>query len=200
MELEQMKAIWSDMSTRLDRQQKVTDHLILKMAHEKSSSRLSRIIAAESVGIVFTGVLLILLISRFDQLDNWLTTTGGIVTALIFLISILMGGRIIQQARKINLATHTYQQNLANFTSLKKTLGFYKRLNIIINILMPFFLLPVVFKLFLGKDLLQDFASYGWSLLLAGLITPVALYLIIRYYRRNMSQVSKAIRETESRN
>lgn len=199
MELEQMKAIWSDMSTRLDRQQEVTDQLILKMAHEKSSSRLGRIIIAESLGIVFTAILLILLVSRFDQLDNWLTITGGIVTMLIFLLSIAMGGRIIQQARKINLVTQTYQQNLANFTALKKTLGFYKRLSIIINIVMPFFLLPVVFQLLLDKDLLQDFASYGWALLLTGLITPVALYLIIRYYRRNMAQVSKAIRETEDR-
>lgn len=199
MELEQMKAIWSDMSTRLDRQQEVTDQLILKMAHEKSSSRLGRIIIAESLGIVFTAILLILLVSRFDQLNNWLTITGGIVTILIFLLSIAMGGRIIQQATKINLVTQTYQQNLANFTALKKTLGFYKRLSIIINIIMPFFLLPVVFQLLLDKDLLQDFASYGWALLLTGLITPVALYFIIRYYRRNMAQVSKAIRETEDR-
>lgn len=197
MELEQMKDIWSDMSSRLDRQQEVTDQLILKLAHERSSSRLGRIIMAESIGIVLTSVFMIMLLLRFHKLTNWLTISGGIFTILIFAISILMGWRIVRQAKSINLATRSYQQTLADFNALKKTLGRYKRLSIRINLVMPFFLIPVVFQLALGKDILQDFASYGWGLLLTGLIAPAMLYLIIRFYRRNMSEVGKAIETIE---
>ncbi|PHN00865.1 hypothetical protein [Flavilitoribacter nigricans] len=195
MELEQMKAVWSEMSARLDRQQEVTDRMILKMAHERSSSRLGRIILMEGIGMVFTIAVLGLLLVRFHELDNWLTITGGVVTALILLLSIVMGGRIIRHARRIDLAKNSYQQTLEDFGALKSLLGLYKKLSIRINLIMPFFLLPVVFQLFLGKDLLQDFAAYGWALLTCGLVTPPLLYLIIRYYRRNMRQVSKAIGE-----
>lgn len=197
MELEQMKAIWSDMSTRLDRQQQLTDELILKMAQERSNSRLSRIIRMEGIGAIFSAVILGLLLFHFHRLDNWLNITGGIVTALVLLLSIIMGRRIIQQARKINLLENTYQQTLNDFEALKNLLGFYKKLSIAINIVLPFFMMPVIFKLMLGKDLLEDFASYGRSLLLFGLITPPVLYLIIRYYRKNISQLSRIIRDAE---
>lgn len=199
MELEQMKAVWTDMSARLDRQQAVTDQLILKMAQEKSSSRLGRIILMETMGIIFSVGLLVYLLFHFQELDNWLTFTGGVVTVLVFLVSTIMGWRITEKARKIDLAKHSYQQTLEDFRSLKRTLGFYKKLSIVVNIILPFFFLPVVFKIFLGKDLLDNFAAYGWALLSCALLTPPMLYLIIKYYRRNISQVSKAIESTQGK-
>lgn len=195
MELEQMKAIWSDMSARLDRQQEVTDQLILEMAQKKSGSRLGRIIAMEAIGIVVSLVMLAYLLLHFRELDNWLTFTGGLITVFIFLLGVAMSGIIIQKSKGIDLTKNTYQQTLEKFKSLKRTLGFYKKLSIVINVILPFFLLPVVFKLFLDQDLLEDFTAYGWALLTCALITPPVLFLIIRYYRKNIKQVSKAIQE-----
>ncbi|MCB0634363.1 MAG: hypothetical protein R2824_18980 [Saprospiraceae bacterium] len=196
-EFDQLKAIWSEMSNKLDQQKKLTDQLILQMAHEKSSSRLHRIITMESVGVIAVVIFLFILLSRFHYLSNWLQIGGGILSILTFLISLIIGIRIIVQARKIDLIRNSYQQNINYFYNLKKTLRFYKRLSIVLNILLPFFLIPVVFKLFLNKDLLTDPASFGNALLSFALIIPLALYLIIRFYRRQISQVKEAINEID---
>lgn len=196
-ELDNLKTIWSEMSEKLDRHKQLTDQLILQMAHERSSSRLQRIITMESVGVVLVVIFLIALVSRFHRLDNWLQISGGILSVLTFIISLIMGLRIISQARRIDLTRNNYQQNLEHFSAFKRTLRFYRRLSIVLNILLPFFLLPVVFKLFLDKDLLTDPASFGSALLAFALITPVVLYLVIKYYGRQVSRIKEALNKTE---
>lgn len=196
-ELEELRTIWSEMSDKLDRQKQLTDQLILQMAHEKSSSRLQRIVTMEGVGIVAVALILLALFSRFYLLDNWLQITGGVFSALVLLISLIMGGRIIFQARRIDVSQNNYQQNLTYFKALKKTLRLYKRLSIVLNIFLPFFLLPVVFKLFFDRDLLTDLAAFGSALLAIALLVPPLLYLIIRYYGRQVTQVGKALEDSE---
>jgi hypothetical protein len=197
MELENMKVIWSEMSEQLDKQKRMTDEIILKMAHEKSSSRLGRIIRLEIFGVMVSIVMLLLLLVNFYKLDNWLNITGGIGTVLILCLGIGYSFKIIRLAQKIDVAKNSYGQTLQDFADLKKALGFYKKLSIAVNIIFPFFLLPVVFSLLLGKDLLADFSQFGRSLLICFALTPVVLYLLIKYYRRNVSQVKDALKDLE---
>lgn len=199
MELENMKVIWSEMSDRLDKQKKMTDEIILKMAHEQSSSRLNRIIRLEFFGIIISAGILIYLLINFNRLENWLNITGGVGTLLILCLGIGYALKIIREAKKIDVAKNSYDQTLQDFTRLRKSLGFYKKLSIGINVIFPFFLLPVVFSLFLSKDLLADFPQFGRSLLICFLLTPVVLYLLINYYRRNVSQVKDALKDLEEK-
>lgn len=199
MELEKMKAVWAEMSEQLDKQEKMTNEIIIKMAHEKSTSRLNRIMWMESIGMVLAVFFLLYLLFNFQKLNNWLNITGGIGSALILLLSIVMGGLIVQKANRIDVINNSYTQALDHFMQLKKMLRFYKKISIVINVIFPFFLLPVVFTLVLDKDLLTDFSAFGRSLLICFLLAPIVLYLIIKWYAKNVSQVKDAFEDLEDR-
>ena len=194
-----MKAVWAEMSEQLDKQEKMTKEIIIKMAHEKSTSRLNRIMMMESIGVVFAAFLLLYLLFNFQKLGNWLNIMGGIGSALILFLSIVMGCLIVQKANRIDVINNSYSEALEHFMELKKLLRSYKKMSILINVVFPFFLLPVVFTLMLDKDLLTDFSAFGRSLLLCFVLTPIVLYLIIKYYARNVSQVKDAFKDLEDK-
>ena len=113
MDLDEMKLAWSDMSDQLEQQKKLTDDIIFKMTQEKSSSRLGRIITAESIGIIVSFVGLVYIALNFYKFDNWLEITGGIGTLALMILGIVFGLRIISKAKRIDLTKHDLNTTLA---------------------------------------------------------------------------------------
>lgn len=198
MDLDEMKMAWSDMSVQLEQQKKLTDSIILKMTQEKSSSRLGRIIAAETIGVYFTIGALFYVILNFNKFDNWLEITGGIGTLAIMLLGIVFGLKIIRKAKQIDLTKHDLNTTLAYFTSFKSTLGFYKKLSIVTNVIGPIFIFPAAFALFSDKDLLENPDAAIVGVIATILIVPVVLWLIIKFYKKNIGAVNTAFNDLKN--
>jgi len=197
MDLDEMKLAWSDMSVQLEQQKKLTDEVIFKMTQEKSSSRLGRIIMAETSGVFISIAALFYVLANFYKFDNWLEITGGIGTLAILLLGIVFGLRIISQANRIDLTKHDLKTTLSLFKAFKSSLGFYKRLSIITNIIGPLFVFPAAFALFTDKDLLENPSAAITGLIAAMVIVPVVLYFIIKFYKKNIGAVSTAFKDLE---
>jgi hypothetical protein len=200
MELDEMKLAWSDMSVQLEQQKKLTDDIILKMTQEKSSSRLGRIIAAETFGVLISFAGLFYVASNFYKFDNWLETTGGIGTILLMLLGIVFGFRIIRQANRIDLTKHDLKTTLSYFKAFKSTLGFYKRLSIVSNIVGPLFVFPATFALFTDIDLLENPAAAGFGLIAAIFVVPIVLWLVFKFYKKNIGAVNTAFNDLNDNN
>ncbi|MTI21218.1 hypothetical protein E1176_09320 [Fulvivirga sp. RKSG066] len=197
MELEEMKNIWSDMSDELDKQKKLTQKLIIKMAHEKSSSRLGRIVMAESIGTVITVVALIFIGINFNKFNSLINIVAASGTFLILFVSVIMAVLLIRKANLINIQEDTYIGALNHYTDLKKMLRFYKRFSIAMYVIMPFFLIPVV-SVLAGKDLSQNLSELWEVILACVLILPVAWLAIAWFYKTNLRNVTAAFKEVKN--
>lgn len=197
MELEEMRSVWSTMSEELNKQKRLTNDLILKMAHEKSSSRLGRIIFAESVGSVISLAAAIYILVNFDKFNSVFNMLAGAGTVALLVIAVIMAAILIKKVSKINILKDTYSEAIVHFKELKKMLRFYKRFSLMMYFIMPFLLLPVVSILFLGKDLSTDNGELLEVLLACVIVLPIAWLLIMWFYKSNLRKVSSAFKEVE---
>ena len=197
MDLEQMKHTWEEMSEQRAARSFLSDEQIRRITHERSSSGLNRIIFFESVGLIMTLAMLAYLLLNFHKLENWLELLGGYVTLAILIISIYLGVRLVRQMLRVNVQKNTYSKTLQYFQAFKKSLGFYKKMSIAVSITMPIFLLPVISRLWFEKNILDNWWDYGESLLVGFVLLPFFLYGIMYFYKKNVSRVSKALKELE---
>lgn len=192
MELEEIKAFWSDLTSELRAQKKLTRELILKMAHEKSSSRLGRIIKAEALGITLSAVILVYLTLNVNRLEHWTGMVGAIGLFAILLLGIGFGGRIIQKARMIDLINNPVAEVIRHFDEFRALLRVYKKFGIWTSLFSVLFVIPVTTELFLDKNVME-LEGLGKALVASLIIVPLVFQLIKRFYSRNVSAVKKEL-------
>lgn len=197
MDLDEMKAVWSDLSDQLAQQKKTNQDIILKMTQEKSSSRLGRIIMMETVGLTVSLGMLVYLILNFQKLDYWSSIAGGIGMIFILLLGIVFGIRIIRQAQKIDVMQNSFSVVTQDFNQLKKILGQYKKLSIWMAVVSPSVCIPLFYDLFRDKSIEDDIRGVAIGVIFAALLTPLILKFFFWYYSRNVSQVKKALNDID---
>jgi len=197
MDLDEMKAVWSDLSDQLTKQKKMNQDIVIKMTQEKSNSRLGRIILMEVVGLIVSVGMLVYLIMNFDQLDYWPSIAGGVGMLLILGMGIMYGIRLIIQARKIDVITDSYAEVILQFDKLRKMLRLYKKLSIWVAAISPIVCIPLFFDLFSNKSVEDDLGGIALSILPMLLLIPLMLKFLFRYYSRNVSQVKKALNDID---
>ena len=197
MELEEMKAVWKNLSDQIEQQKKVSSKIILEMTNERSKSRLNNIILTESVGILVTVIGLGYLFVNFHKLDNMFTLIGGIGISLVFGLSLVMGFIIIKKGRSIDIAKNSVMDTLRNFSDLRKILHLYKKISIPIYVVIPFFLIPVISKILYNKDVLVDSSEFWTGIIAAAVLMPIAWYLIYFFYYKNIKKVKELFNDLE---
>lgn len=203
MELEEIKSVWKEMSQDIERQKNLTNDLIIEMAHRKSSSRIKTIMYAESVGALVSVFAAIYLIINFGSFDYSGSTVAAVGLIMVLILSCVLGVRIVMQARDINISTLSYLQVLNNFNKLKATLRVYKRLSQVLYVLMPFLILPVFTDLVFDKNIFDDTSEFIETLVICIIVLPVVWWVVLKFYKSNLRQVSKAIKDynkTENNN
>ena len=195
MELEEMKSVWEEMSRDLERHKRLTNEIIIEMAHKKSSLRVKTIMYAESFGVLISLAGVVYLLLNFKSLSYDFSTYAGVGLVLIFIISVILGVRIVLQAKGINIVEYTYLQVLENFNRLKTTLRFYKRLSQWLYVVIPFLMLPVFSDLFLDKNILEDAGEMVETLIACAIVLPLIWWLFKKFYQFNMKGMSKAIKD-----
>ena len=75
MELEEMKARWTEMSATIEKQKQITDTLIIKMTQVNYRNRLSKILIPELAGTLVSFAYCIYIIINFHKLNNLIELT-----------------------------------------------------------------------------------------------------------------------------
>ena len=196
MELDEMKAVWTDLSSQLESQKRLTREVILKMTQEKSHSRLGRIVMAESIGVGLSILGLGFITANAHKLQHWTGIAGFIGLVLVLLLGITFGLRIIRKARKINVLENTYSEVIRHFDEFRALLRLYKKFSIWISVLSTVLVVPVMTEIFLEKNVLE-IEHLGRGLVAALILIPLVLYGFIRFYSSNVSAVKRALKDID---
>lgn len=153
MELEEMQATWSQMSDRLDNQKKLTDKLIMKMTKERYKNKIGILSKYEGMGAVICFIAAILLILRFSELNTWYLLASGIFTVCYLIVLPVVVLRSINSMKNIDLTNYTYKETLIAYAKKKKQFLLTQKVGIYLNFILLVVSLPVVVKVFKGKDI-----------------------------------------------
>ena len=202
MELEEMKKTWDDLSAELINQKKLTDSIILKMAHEKSKSSLGKLVRIETIGGLAMSVALVLGVIFFTlngELDSWQLIICGIASAGIFVFSGLLSYDFIGKMKKINILEDSLEETKRNHADFQKAHERYKKVGVYTILPTMIFFLPVVLKVFIKMDVFLNFSEAKTKLLevvvFSVLVSIPVLFLVFRAYRKNMKATSEAMRD-----
>jgi hypothetical protein len=202
MELEEMKATWSELSSKIDKQKKLTNELILKMAHEKSSHSLKNLIGLETVAGISMAIGLIIGILYFmlnGTLDTWPLIVCSLASIAIFAYSGNASWNFIRKMKKINILDNSIEESILIFQEFNKAFKFYKKLGFYTILPTMVFFIPVVLKVFIKKDIFGNFADAKSKLLeviIASVIVSIpTVFFLFRYYRKNIKATKEAMSE-----
>ena len=199
-----MKNTWTQMSLEIETQKKLTNKLILKMAHQKSSRSISNLKHFEILAGLVMGALLVvgtgyhLIAGAFQSIPLIICT---ILSLGLFIFSIGLSLIFILRMSKINLLENTIEESQQHYMAFKETFKFHKIFGVYSTIPTMLFFIPVVLKMFNDVDIFLDFSD-GKSELVAiliasGLLAIPVLFIIFRFYKRNMKATTEAHNDIE---
>jgi hypothetical protein len=205
MNLEEMKNTWTELSLEMEAQKKLTSSLILKMAHQKSSRSINNLKRFETLGGLIMGLALIigtgfhLVTGEFQSIPLIIC---AIISITLFILSVAASVTFIISISKINLLENTIEESQQYFKEFKKTFGFYKKVGTYTIIPTMLFFIPVVLKMFNDIDIFLNFNAGKNELMgiiiSSGLLAIPVLFIIVRFYKRNMKATAEAHDEIEN--
>jgi len=206
MELEEMKTLWEEMSQKVEKQQVLTDTLIMEMTQRQYRSRFNKISLYEGTGTVICYLMALALIIQVGKFDTWYLTLMAVFTAGYLFVMPFLVMRSIFKIQKLDIAKDHYKDTLVQFTKAKRRLLFNQRLAIPFNFLLVFMIVPVFDKLFNGDDMIAEMiAGTGeetslWFILTI-IVTVVFMILVsrwgYRHYKRITSSAENLLKELD---
>ncbi len=198
MELEEMQAVWSELSDQLETQKKLTNKMIIMMTKEKYRSKINKIAIPEILGTVICYGTIVLILANFSRLDNWYNMLSGLISMVILLILPVLSLRSIHRMKRIDIAKNSYQQTLLSYTKAKKRFQTVAKWGYYLSFVLMFAILPVSAKVLNNKDLIADSKSV-WPFVVA---IPLAIAFVIffakwvmRSYNSNINAAENLIKE-----
>ncbi|WP_281986378.1 hypothetical protein [Aquimarina aggregata] len=153
MELEEMQAIWSQMSDQIENQKKLTNKLIMEMTQERFKNKIGIISKYEGMGAVICFAAAILILFQLSKLDTWYLLISGIFTIAYLILLPIYILRSINTMKRINIISNTYKETLIEYAKNRKQFLFSQRLGIYLNFILMIVSLPVIIKLFKDEDI-----------------------------------------------
>lgn len=176
MNIEELQAVWQEMSSELEKQKKLTHQIIMQMTQERYRSKLQKIANIEGTGAIVCFLAGTYVVFNFNTLDTWYLQFCGIFTiAFLFLLPVLVM-RSIFAMRKIDIRAGKHAETLARFTKARNQFLFLQRIGIGLALVLMFTTLPVASKIMTGKDLFTELNIWLWYL-------PVMLIFIVLFSR-----------------
>jgi len=199
MDLEEIKAIWSDMSDQLEQQKKLTNEIIIKMTQERYSNKFQKITIFESMGAVVCFIAAFYIIINFDKLDTWYLVVCGVITLVFMLVLPILVLRSLHQIRNLNITESSYRDTVVNYERIRRNLLMQQQFGIYGSFVIFFTTLAIFFRISSGEDIFQDYQDTG--VYIFGAIVCVLLYFFARWgygcYKSITSSAESIIKELE---
>ncbi|CAN5517159.1 hypothetical protein BH10BAC4_BH10BAC4_20280 [soil metagenome] len=197
MELEEMKAAWTEMSGEIVKQKKLTDKLIIDMTQDKYQNTLSKIKTPELIGSALGMAIVILILINFNRYDTGYLVACAIISIAYLLIMPVLSIRAIYKISNLNIRDNSYKHILADYA--KYRLGFLtvQKLSLFLGFILMITSLPVMVKIMGGKNSSVDSAVWLWFLPVGFLFYIVVARWVYRYYHRTTIRAEKILKELE---
>jgi hypothetical protein len=162
MELDELQTLWNELSSDMKNQKKLTDKMILHMIQVNYRRKIKKIWVPEILGalVCFAAALFILInVQRLDS--SWLFGSGIISAFILFLLPVLSLSSV-QRLQSVNISRISYKESLEQFTGRKKEFVFIQKLGYLLAALLLVPILPVMVKLFSGKNPFTGSGLWIW--------------------------------------
>lgn len=172
MNVEDIQAIWSEMSEELEKQKKLTHEIIMQMTQQRYKSQLQKIANYEGLGAVLCFIIGIGLLLNLNKLDNWYEMICGVFTVVFLLVYPFLSLGSIRAMKRINITEGKYTDTLKAFTKARNNFLLIQRIGIGLGFVLIITILPVATRIIKGKDLFQATGVWIWY-------TPIMLIMMI---------------------
>ena len=188
MELEEMKTEWNKLSTKVEKQEKLTEEVIEKLVKYKYKTGLKRISIPEYAGTLICYVGAAWLIINFGKLDGGMYRFFGAVIILLLFILPVISLRSVTGISRIKIATGTYAETIRDFARQKIKFQKLQKINVSLALGLFVISLPVLANI-QGKDIsaIPNF----W------VFFPMSILLILMFSWWVLRNYNNALREAE---
>ncbi|MEM7085505.1 MAG: hypothetical protein AAF489_04940 [Bacteroidota bacterium] len=163
MELEEMKTLWQEMSVKVEKQQIITDQLIMEMTQQKYRNKFSKLMMYEVSGAVICYIMAVFMLLNIQKLDTWYLLICGIFSVTFLAILPFFSLRSLNKIKRLEIANYSYKEALVRFAKSKKRVLLLQRMGLYLSPLFFLVVLPVMHKMFNGKDMFQsDVSAFPW--------------------------------------
>lgn len=152
MELEEMKSLWEEMSSKVEKQSKITDSLILKMTNQNYRRKVNKLMVYEVIGALVCLLGLLFMAVNFYKLDTWYLQVCGLVSAVILILLPVFSIKALCRMSRINISENNYQQTLKAYSKGKVQFLMVQKASFYAGAILLVSLLPVMGKLIAGHD------------------------------------------------
>lgn len=197
MELEDMKAVWSDLTEQLEQQKKLTDEIILKMTQQQYKSKLYRIVLPETIGSVICFATALLIAINLPKLGGGIMLLCGIISLLLFILLPVLSLRALSRMMNINIGGNSYQQTLIDYAKGKRQFQFAQKLGFYLCFVLMLVFLPVATKLMDGKNIFQETSIWIWYIPLGSIGLYFFTTFVYRYFKRTITEAEALLSELE---
>jgi hypothetical protein len=196
MELEEMKTLWEAMSQKIEKQQTMTEKLILEMTKTRYKNRFAKITTFETMASVICFAMAFIVMLNFQKLDTWYLVVCG-VFAIIFLVSIPIAVlQLWSKIRNLNIGVGNFKDVLNQYVHYKASMLRMQRISIYLNF--PFLLIVFLLsnKIINNRDFIQEGISWFW-------LIPAFLFLYFfsrwgyRHYVKITNSAEDILKELE---
>lgn len=178
MDLEEIKAVWSEMSDQLDKQKKLTNEIILNMTQERYSNKFQKITIIESFGAFICFITALYLMLNFGKLDTWYLLLCGIITLGFMLVLPVLVLRSLSKIKNLNITEGTYKDTIVKYARVKKNLLMQQQFGMYGGVVVFFTSLAVFAKMFKDEDIFMHQQEVG-----VYIFTVVVLILLVFFTR-----------------
>ena len=199
MDLEEIKAVWSEMSDQLEQQKKLTNEIILKMTQERYSNKFQKITIFESMGAVICFIAAFFLIVNFGKLDTWYLAVCGGITLVFMLVLPILVLRSLSQLKNLNITEGSYRDTIVKYEKAKRNLLMQQQFGIYGSFVIFFTTLAIFSKIFSGEDIFmqqQDTWIYVFTIAVAILLVFFARWGY-KCYKSITSSAENILKELE---
>ncbi len=197
MELDEMKAIWSELSDQVEEKHHLTRQQILDMMEQKYKRQVNAILIPELIGSVICFAFSGYIFFNIQKLDDPLSLTTGILSAILMIIlPVLSLWKIGNWVSRINITENTYQQTLKEFNRLKRLFSRMHRYAYVLGLSAMLLIIPPLAKIMNGESILED-AGVWYRLPFGVVFIVLFVFFTMRFYGARIEKIDRTLQDDE---
>jgi hypothetical protein len=194
MQLEEMKSLWDEMSARVEKQKKLTDSVILKMARAEFRNKIGSIFLWELLGSIGCFAQVLFILFNFQKLNTTYLIICGAIAALILFLLPVLSIRAVNKIKSLRIMENNYKESLLEYSKRKVQFVFVQKLSFYLGAILLLVILPVMGKLIAEKDLFKETWLWMWY----ALSFPFFYFFtrwVFKYYMRSVKDAENILME-----
>lgn len=195
MELEEIQAAWTEMSSEIAQQKLITNDLIMKMTQSRYKNHWNKIALPDKIFSVLSFVMVIALIANFKQLDTFPLQICGLISIPILIILPIFSIKTIRDLQQLNITQNTYKETMEAYAKSKKRFVNFQKINMAVSFVFMIVSIPVWMKFLKGENL---FETLNMRFIYTLPVCFLLFFLMLRYItkmNRSMLKNSEKILE-----